>query len=250
MFIYVDVLFSQNIGVRLLDIGAWVGDVAIRLAKFAKFRNARFHAECYDPSYAGTIIPFNIELNGVDGFVVYNPTGVSLVGGPQIFCQVRGHSDSARLQSIGNSEQGADNYLIRTVTLSACLPPPDEHTHLIVKIDVEGIDAQLVRQNLDQLADATLIVEFAPDQEQYRKDSAAEFIRSLQITHTLFDIYYLPRPTMACLVGDPQQFAEKIRRRPYGYTDVLAIPLSLPAHDELKLCLSSLASIQAAYRMA
>jgi len=71
----------------------------------------------------------------------------------------------------------------------------------------------------------------------------------LQQTHTLFDIYYLPRPTMASHVGQAAAFAAEISRRPYGYTDVLCVPRSLAAHDELVGWLSGLVPVPPAYRM-
>lgn len=250
MLLYLDALFSRNLSVHLLDIGAWVGDVAIRLGKFAKIRGGKFRAECFDPSYAGEFIPFNIELNGVSDYVVFRPVGISLSGGPQVFSQFRGHSDSSRLQSIENSGQLVDYYLVRTKALPECLPQKEQGAHLIIKIDVEGIDAQLVRQNHELLTEDTLIVEFAPGQDQYREFGTADFIRLLQKTHTLFDIFYLPRPTMARHVDNPDQFVQAVSARQYGYTDVLGIPHSLPAHGDLVARVMGLPSIEPEYRMA
>jgi FkbM family methyltransferase len=250
MLMYLDILFAEGIAAHFLDVGAWVGDVAIRLGRFARDRGGQFHAECFDPSYAGEFIPFNIELNGVSELVDFHPIGISLAGGPQVFSQFRGHSDSSRLQSIGDDGRIADYFVVRTRTLRECLPDLRTGTHLIVKIDVEGIDAQLVRQNRDALTNATLAVEFAPSQEQYRDLGPADFIRSLQTTHTLFDIFYLPRPTMARCVNDADEFVREISARRYGYTDVLAVPLSLVAHDKLITRLSDLAAIAPEYRMA
>ncbi|MDA8231093.1 MAG: FkbM family methyltransferase [Magnetospirillum sp.] len=250
LYLYMDILFGAGIGVHLLDIGAWIGDVAIRLAKYAKLRGAKFHAECFDPSFAGTLIPFNIELNDVRDRVTFKPIGVSDCGGPQIFNQVFGNSDGSQLLSGDGDGRISETYLVRTVTLADCLPEHAPDTHVMVKIDVEGIDAKLVAQARGQLADATLIIEFAPAQEQYRKIAADQFLSDLQTSHTLFDIYYCPRPTRAAIVRDPQEFIEDVRHRPFGYTDVLAVPKSLGAHDDIVRQLSRLTPIEPSLMMA
>lgn len=233
LFAYLDVLFKQKLAVEFYDIGAWVGDIAIRMACFAKLQGGCFHADCFDPSLAGTLIPFNIELNDVADCVCYRPIGVSVTGGPAIFTQLPGHSDAARLDGIGTWNMPADSYLIRTVTLGDCLREPRAGSHQFVKIDVEGIDGIIVRQHRRRLDHATLAIEFAPDQKQYIDIGAIEFIGDLLETHSLLDLFYLPRPTMAERVTDPSAFVKAIRQRRYGYTDILAIPRSLDCHDEL-----------------
>jgi len=247
LLLYLDNLFRNGQTVRLLDIGAWVGDVAIRLGKFAKLRAGKFHAECYDPSFAGTLIPFNIALNGVSEQVAFKPIGISLTGGPQIFSQIPGHSDHSQLAS--SSEGGpAETYLIHTCTLADCFPA-DRSSHLMVKIDVEGIDAKLVVQNRDLLRDATLMIEFAPNRE-LEEVGAVAFIEALQRTHTLFDLYYLPRPTRAARIENAASFPSEIRARPYGYTDILAVPHSLVVHDEIVETLSHLKPMEPSNFMA
>ena len=242
--LYLSILLRHGMPVHFLDIGAWVGDVAIRLGKFARQRGGKFFAECYDPSFAGTLIPFNIELNGVSEQVAFRPVGISLSGGPQIFSQVPGHSDSAKLGSSGGKGP-AETYLIHTRTLAECLPS-DHSSHVVVKIDVEGIDAKLVLQNLDRLHDATLMIEFAPS----RDDSNEAYIEKVMQNHTLFDLYYLPRPTRAAPVGNAETFVAQIRDRPYGYTDILAVPHSLGAHDEIVEALARLKSLEPSNMMA
>ena len=157
LLLYLSILFRHGTPVHFLDIGAWVGDVAIRLGIFARQRGGKFFAECYDPSFAGTLIPFNTELNGVSEQVAFRPVGISLSGGPQIFSQVPGHSDSAKLGS-SDGKGPAETYLIHTRALAECLPA-GQSSHVIVKIDVEGIDAKLVLQNINLLHDATLLIE-------------------------------------------------------------------------------------------
>lgn len=254
MLLYLDVLFAAGRTVHLLDLGAWVGDFALRLGRFAQLRGEGFFSECYDPSNAGALIPFNAELNRLESCVVHRALGLSLSGGPQIFRQLWGNSDASRLESTTGDVPTllGDSYLVRTVPLQACLPILTPTGHLIVKFDVEGIDAALVLQNLKGLFEASIIIEFAPSQRQYLEIDAIEFLRTLMRTHTIFDLYYLPRPTRATPVGENslQDFVEDVRHRPYGYTDLLAVPKSDRSHDELVSKLGALCPIDASYTMA
>lgn len=252
MFIYADMLYDQGIGIHHLDLGAWVGDNAIRFAKHAQQRGAAFLADCFDPSHAGMLIPFNAELNGVADRVRHWPVAISPGGGQQIFAQAKGHSDSGRLLLADRYVYvgaNSENSIVQSVRLGYVMPIPMPGSHLLVTIDLEGIDAEVVRQNTPELVDATLVVEFTPGQAQYSGNPAA-FIAALQISHTLFDIYYLPRPIMCMPVGNPKAFVTVIHGRPWGYTDVLAVPRSLPGHDAAGARLTALVAIGAEHRMA
>jgi len=253
MLLYLDRLFAQGCSVHLLDLGAWVGDFAVKLGKFSRLRGRQFTADCYDPSEAGTFIPFNAELNGVGRCIVHKPIGLSLTGGPQVFHQIRGHSDSSRLMVAdgGAGEQQFESYLIPTVTLEACLPALGPAEHLIVKLDLEGIDTQIALQNLERLKDATLIIEFAPARAEYQNIKPESFLSALLESHALFDLYFLFRPTRAVPVerSDIAEFVSDVRQRPYGYTDVLGVPRSFRGHCEIVRLLEKLEPLAGSYMM-
>lgn len=245
---YLALLFARGQKVHVLDIGAWVGDVAVRWAKFAADRRAPFTAACYDPSLAGRLIPFNATLNGVGDRVSFHPVAVSNVAGVQLFLQRKGNSDSSALVD-GPQATSEDTYPVRTVML-ADLIDGAACDHLIAKIDVEGLEAKLVLPNLGRLANVTMILEFAPRQPQYADIGPVNYLRVLQATHTLVDLFYLPRPTRADIISDPERFfVEVMTTRPYGYTDVLAVPKSLPVHDEMLSLLRGLSPITPSYMM-
>ena len=252
MLAYIDVLFHGGHQVHLLDLGAWVGDFALRLGKFAQQRGAPLSADCYDPSLAGSLIPFNIELNDLGTYVLYKPIGLSVCGGPQIFFQLRGHSDASRLSSTKADLPWltGDSYPIRTITLAEALPTST--SHLMVKLDVEGLDAQIILQNAICLTNATLIFEFSPGQSQYAEIEPAEFLGGLLHTHSLFDLYYLPRPTRSAPIDAETMaaFIEQVRHRPYGYTDILAVPRTLSEHDAITGLLGRLRPTAPSYMMA
>lgn len=250
MLKYLAIFGRRGVPVHMLDIGAWVGDVAIRWAKLAKQNGYVFSAECYDPSFAGKFIPFNTVLNDVDDCVKLRPLGLSVEGGALLFSQIEGHSDSSRIGNAVQPHHQTQQYFVQTVTLAECLASLPLDRHAIVKIDVEGIDAELVMPNLERLKDFTLIVEFAPHQAQYKNIGASAFLKTLQQSHSLFDLYYLPSPTRSTQVLDADQFTAEITRRPYGYTDVLAVPHSSIVYSELMEMLQAQAPLAPSYMMA
>jgi FkbM family methyltransferase len=220
--------------VYFIDIGAWIGDMAIEYAVFAKQRGASFKADCYDPSRSGQLIPYNIAINKLDSSVRFFPVAAGLNDGYNIFNERWGHSDSSHLGFIKDDQMSVTSHIVETKTLSQMLPTLDPKTHIIVKIDVEGIDAAIVMQTLDKLRDVSLIVEFAPWQQQYDDfGGAAYFIEMLRRTHTVFDVHPVTRPVLVRKVQDSFIFEQDVRNRDYGYTDILAIPHRFTGHDEI-----------------
>ncbi|MGF1475789.1 MAG: hypothetical protein ACFB6S_09520 [Geminicoccaceae bacterium] len=227
--------------------------MAIRLARFAALRQYRFDAVCYDPSFAGCLIPFNAALNDVSDRVTYQSVGLSRHGGPHLFHQIRGNSDASRLDLTITDlpEMEFESYPIWTVTGAACFAEVPEGAHLMAKFDVEGVDAEIIMDNLDELNDATLMIELAVGQGQYKTIDTAAYLRTLDKTHSLFDLVYLQQPTSAALIDKDhiEDFIADIPKRAYGFTDILAVPRSLPAHDDLATALTNLPPQEPSYVM-
>lgn len=228
---YIEIVASDCSAINLYDIGAWAGDIAIRLARYAKASKIDFRAQCYDPSTAGSLIPFNARLNNVADLVDFVPAGISLDGGPLLFNQVRGHSDSSGLSMVDSFGRDVDSYIINTYTLVEILERNKRSSHQIIKIDVEGIDALIVANNLAILQESTLVIEFNPRQEQYKIIDPRNFLALMNRTHTIYDLFYAPNPTMVDKIDDIDQFMVDILQRKWGYTDLLMVPRVCKFHD-------------------
>jgi FkbM family methyltransferase len=217
------------------SIGAWIGDVAIGYGVFAKQRGGDFQADCYDPSRAGQLIPYNITLNKLDGMIRFLPVAADITDGINIFSERWGHSDSSRLAFIDvDSQILTTSHVVETRTLAQMLPASLTGRHVIVKIDIEGLDAAIVMQTLDKLYDVSLIIEFTPRQPQYDDIGGAEyFIETLQRTHVLFDVYPVTQPSWIKKLQDPFEFTLNVRNRDYGYADIRRVALAIAEHTGL-----------------
>ncbi|AWN34424.1 FkbM family methyltransferase [Methylobacterium radiodurans] len=225
-------LVAQDCGaVDLFDIGSWAGDVAIRLGRYAKLAGLDYRAHCYDPSFAGSLVPFNTQLNGVSDSVDFVPAGISLEGGPLLFNQVRGHSDSSGLSTMDSFGRPVDAYVINTYTLEQILARHEREAHKIIKIDVEGLDALIVRRNFDLLANCTIIIEFNPGQRQYVDINPWKFLEDMAYTHSLYDLFYAPKPARVEKIENYHAFIMDVAQRPHRYTDILMVPQTQPFHD-------------------
>lgn len=225
-------LVAQDCGaVDLFDIGSWAGDVAIRLGRYAKLAGLDYRAHCYDPSFAGSLVPFNTHLNDVRDVVDFVPAGISLEGGPLLFNQVRGHSDSSGLSTMESFGRAVDAYVINTYTLQQILSRHEREAHKIIKIDVEGLDALIVKQNFDLLSDCTIILEFNPGQRQYVDINPWKFLEEMAYTHSLYDLFYAPKPTRVEKVENYHAFIMDVAQRPHRYTDILMVPQRQAFHD-------------------
>ncbi|XYD10141.1 FkbM family methyltransferase [Methylobacterium sp. NMS12] len=221
---YIGMVAEECGAVDLFDIGAWVGDVAIRLGRYAKLMGLNYRGHCYDPSFAGALVPFNTQINRVSDVVDFTPAGISLQGGPLLFHQVRGHSDSSGLSTMESFGRPVDAYIVNTYTLKQILAQHSRPSHRIIKIDVEGLDALIVRQNLAEVTDSTIIMEFNPTQKQYAELNPIHFLEYMAITHTLYDLFYAPKPTRVAKIEDYHAFAMEVAQRPHRYSDILMVP--------------------------
>lgn len=90
----VDHMIRNCPGFTFLDVGAFVGDVSLRFANYCRAEQASCSFMCFDPTLAGDLVPFNIELNGLGDYITHHSLAVSHITGPIPFEQRLGHSDS------------------------------------------------------------------------------------------------------------------------------------------------------------
>lgn len=231
---------SDKKSVGFIDGGAWVGDVAIQSAAFCKKNQIEFHAHCYDPSFAGCLIPYNISLNQLDSFVTFFPLAISFSNINYLFHQKPGFSDAAHIEENANESEPVVHYVVESTTLPTCLQKLSITDYLIVKLDLEGgLDLKIFISNDSLCVNHILITEFSinPDQSVNR-----EFLKLFLTTHRLFDIGYLPNPFCFNEVtsNEIDSFIHTVNKRLFKYTDLVLLPKNLNNLDKLIQHLSSL----------
>jgi FkbM family methyltransferase len=214
---------------EVIDLGSWVGDFGIRLARQAKDIGLDIKVHCVDPTNPAKKIPKNAFLNGVSHSVHLINRPISLTGGVVKFRTNLGHTDSAHIED--NSSFADIKYKIQefeSVTLKDLRESLSNESFKIFKFDLEGIDADFLHDS-SEFESEIVIFEFAPSRREWNSWHKDESFLKWLDTHYLFDIGYAPNPDRFMKVeSNFLEFSESINKRPYGYTDLLAIPKILP----------------------
>jgi len=212
-------------GFRFYDVGAWVGDVAIRYANYCRSTGHIVQFDCFDPTLAGDLIPYNVEINGLRSYVNYQPFAVSHVEGPVAFRQRPNHSD-AGLSVFVNGER---NTLVRSVSLSRVLL--ERLTPAIIKLDTENLEAVILYNCAPYLAKYPNAVCI---EVNLQTPKIFDVLLDLSATHEFWDIGYAPKPFRATPISLVYSLIGSLQQMPYNTTDVLAISKSVPRFSELR----------------
>jgi FkbM family methyltransferase len=237
-------MIQAGIAPSFLDVGAYVGDVGLRYGNFFRTIGYNGRVFCFDPSLAGTLIPYNIALNGLEPYVEHRPQAVSDFSGLITFEQKQGHADSACSTSPG---AGYPNTIVPCVKLSEFINKQKIQSAFI-KLDTENLEIRILADINSFLLETPSVVCF----ECHGHETALFPVMSkLLETHYLFDVGYLPRPFCFTPVTPDtlQDLQAKIRQYKYGYTDILAISRRMPGVAELVNKLAELKSEPAAYSL-
>ncbi len=229
---------------RFLDVGAFVGDVSVRYANFFRTLGCEKKFYCFDPTLSGDLIPFNVQLNGLENCITHYPLAVSPVDGFITFAQRRGHSDSNRATLEGEEQQ---NSIIPSIKLSRFIDL-NGIGNAFIKLDTENLESVILQDIAGFLQSTMNVVCF----ECHAHDLALRgTIEDLFATHLLYDVGYVPRPFCFSEI-DPRDlgnFYERVQNRPYGYTDICAISRRLPALERLQQELTGLTEAPVEYSL-
>ena len=280
LFIYLHHLWRENIEFTVLDIGSHVGDFSIRAASLARTFQKKLKVISFDPTPAGALVEYNVQINGLQDYVRHEDLAVSDVNGFLKFQAAKGHSDSASAFSTSGNEglgrrlmkfvrsrhkanyfqglvsriRGAEEayeFIARSVTISDYLEANKIEGHLFVKIDVEGLDDCVISSLLPraQRSLVSVVTEFTPGGFPSLA-AAARMLEELSMSFVLCDIFYSPNPTRFDRLDSRSllDFARHVQEhRRYGYTDILLIPKALPGLERVLKRLEALERAPDAY---
>jgi len=266
-------LWERNIDFSVLDIGAFVGDFSIKIGNLIRTFEKTNKVYAFDPTEAGALIPYNIDINGLKGIVFHENVAVSDQKGYMVFNVLPGLSDSSFAFNKGEHKFNIfpmirhwfkTNYrlayvkkffrylkpnpsyslIVEGVSIRDWLKEKEIHTSLFAKIDVEGMDALVVHQLISLHKDRYIISVFEFTPNAYASfDEARSFLAELSKNYIIFDLWYSPRPSRCNRIKTEalDEFVREIRdKRIFGYTDLLLIPRVLPDAKGLEEKLVSL----------
>jgi FkbM family methyltransferase len=238
--IYAEILHSikkYDASLEVLDLGSWVGDFGIRLAKQGKELQLNIKVHCVDPTPPASKIPENARMNGVAQEVNWINKPITLTGGLVNFRTNKGHTDSAHISESGTfADTKFSTQLYDSISLTELRSTLKKDSLKLFKFDLEGIDADFLQDSSEFFNDI-VIFEFAPDRPEWKTWQKTEAYSGWLKTHFLFDIGYAPNPDRFSRIQmDFDTLAERINSRLYGYTDILAFPKIHPwALEALKM---------------
>lgn len=213
--------FVENIdNVSFLDVGAFVGDVSLRYALFSKDLNKKIDFHCFDPTISGDLIPFNAQINGLDEYIKYHPVAIGEIDGFVTFLQRNGFSDSSRFSAINEIA----NTIVPSLKLSTFIKN-NNIKNAIYKLDTENLESVILNDIKNHINESfnALLIEYHISQENVRKA-----VVELRDTHYLWDVGYVPRPFCCNRIENFDEFNKIVKKRKYGYTDVMAISKNSP----------------------
>lgn len=232
LYAYLQMLVEGGLAIDMLDVGAFVGVIGLRCANLARCFGYDVRVKLFDPSIAGSLIPYNIEVNHLQDFPVEHvPKAVSLMNGPMLFSSVPGHLDSAHVVKEGEAGKTL-NYIVRSTTFPEYFKSHPTDRHQIIKIDTEGMEPFLVQQlvNLSLPGGFSAIIELTPSAFAELGVDLGRFLAEISKTFDLFELYHFPLSTKVRHVelDTIAAFVREVQRYPHGHTDLLMTPHSLP----------------------
>lgn len=193
-------LWNQNVDFAVLDIGSHIGDFGLKIGNSIRTFGQKNQVVLFDPTEAGALVSYNIELNGLSEIVRHENLAVGDYDGLMLFTQAPGFSDSSHLVVTNNSastdldsrwqtfrektftekvsslkrilatnmrsktEKSAIppsfDFIVRGVDILHYLEKSKLHQHLFAKIDIEGFDTIVIDRLLQLLPERLISMIF------------------------------------------------------------------------------------------
>jgi FkbM family methyltransferase len=87
----------RNADLTILDIGSHIGDFSLKMGNFIRTCGKACRVISFDPTEAGVLVNYNIELNGLNEIVRHEDLAVSDFDGLMLFDYSPGFSDSTHV---------------------------------------------------------------------------------------------------------------------------------------------------------
>jgi len=246
-YVLLNHLIQHYDGLTFIDVGSFVGDVAMRYANFFRTIGHDGKVICFDPTIAGTLTDHNAALNGLDDYIEYHPKAVSDISGPLMFTQKTGHTDSSHSTM---EIKGKPNAIFQSIKLSDFIKA-NKISNLFVKLDAEGMDFRIINDILPLLKNrgSSFAFEFIIEKHYSNRD----FVLRLMNDYYLLDVGYLQKPAFFNLIR-PEALDDYVTGimtgRRWGFTDMVAVSKKTPLVEWLLGRLTNLSKRAIEYKLA
>lgn len=200
IFLVMHYLWTQGVDFDVFDVGSHIGDFGLKIANFMRTHGKKNRVVAFDPSEAGALVPYNIEINQLEGIAKHEPLAISDAKGLVLFQYRPGHSEEgvitntnqdatslaaswlrrfqklpwrqrikayvglgfSALKRIANSGKIVNSYslIVRAVDILDYVSDNGYNSNLFVKIDIEGHDPRVINRLLELLPKRKLYIIF------------------------------------------------------------------------------------------
>jgi FkbM family methyltransferase len=223
---------GQKLPFTFIDVGANAGTVVIDAAKTIRRGGLEPRAVAFEPGFYRHLLPYNLELNGLETAVTAESLAVGDYDGLALMTSKFGESVDNRIGRRDSAEEW-QRWIARVVTLDSYCRLHEISGHLIVKIDTQGYDWKVIQGAAGLRRDrfVSMQFEFTPWVLRPHCDPV-QVLNSLMATDWVFDCGpHAKNPPV--LVTDPKAACTRVDQSPEYWTDMLAIPRGLPGGSRL-----------------
>lgn len=212
-YLFLHHLWKNKIDFVVLDVGSHIRDFSLKIGNFIRTFGQNNSVIAFDPTEAGALVSYNIELNGLNNIVRHEELAVADYNGLMLFTHSPGFSDSARLaiksESVATDNQSrwqsfrqkslgekiaslqrviaskirakteefvippSFDFIVRGVDILHYLESNNLHQNLFIKIDIEGFDKVVIDRLLKILPDRMISMIFEFTPRAYGRTESA-----------------------------------------------------------------------------
>jgi len=99
VFVIMHHLWTNGVNFDVLDVGSHIGDFGLKAGSFIRTSGKSSRVITFDPSEAGALVPYSIELNRLENIVKHEMLAVSDTSGLVLFQYSPGHADAGTIVS-------------------------------------------------------------------------------------------------------------------------------------------------------
>jgi len=193
-------LWANGIEFDVLDVGSHIGDFGLKAGSFIRTCGKQSKVVTFDPSEAGALVPYSIQLNRLESIVKHEMLAVSDMGGLVLFQYRPGHSEEGVITAENQNAAGLAamwlkrfqqlplkqrlvaycqlaisamkrllksgkvntrySLIAQSVDILEYLRSQHFESNLFVKIDIEGYDPRVINRLLNLLPERKLFIIF------------------------------------------------------------------------------------------
>ncbi|MCL4504760.1 MAG: FkbM family methyltransferase [Chloroflexi bacterium] len=161
VYVLLDHLWDNQVDFTILDIGSFIGDFSCKVGNFIRTFGKTTQVISFDPTIAGALVNYNIELNGLQAIVKHEDLAIAEHDGLVMFSYIVGNTDSASIINssgtiVSSGKPGIFGYLSHFVKTPARAKLP-----LLRNFITRRVRSVILGQNYSQSHQSTLIAHSA-----------------------------------------------------------------------------------------